>query len=314
MHTLGIDHNNFSSVFDQPLPNTILNLESSPFSAEATTLATKLLQWCELPQTLGIAHIDFQADALLRDELPHTLGIDHTFISMFDQSPSNTMSSLNLPDITYKVFRASLATFFNNTVETFKAKAQRASSMDVTSFLAKPSLKLRRSHTITSQNKIFEDFGFAQSSIPLGHLRIFIEVPDFVDTSIPTSLIQATQLHLIFGGTFRSSNLYFFQLHCYDLFCEICSFNPLLDEELVRVGGSYFDTYILFHFKPSLRIYFVDGTNEWLIGRAHRTNKFLFKLVKGTHCHNHLTTIHGFIYYHYLVLEPGASSFASNRN
>ena len=40
----------------------------------------------------------------------------------------------------------------------------------------------------------------------------------------------------------------------------------------------------------------------------------VLKLVKGTLHYNHLTTIHGLIYYCYLVLEPGESLYTSNRN
>ena len=54
--------------------------------------------------------------------------------------------------------------------------------MEVESYFDKTKLKGLHLHEITSHNKIFEDFGFAQSSIPLGHLRIFIGVPNFVDT------------------------------------------------------------------------------------------------------------------------------------
>ena len=87
--------------------------------------------------------------------------------------------------------------------------------MDVASFLAETRLKILHLHTITLRNKIFDDFGFAHFSISLEHLRIFIEIPDYVDTSIPTLILQATQPHLIFGATFKSSNLYTFRLHCF---------------------------------------------------------------------------------------------------
>ena len=169
-------------------------------------------------------------------------------------------------------------------------------------------------HTITLRNKIFEVFGFAQSSIPLGRLRIYIEVPDFADTSISIILLQAMQPRLILGATFKPSYLYLSHWHWSELYCEIRNLNPLLDKNLVTVGGSYLEICLLFCLKPPLRIYFVDKLNEWLVERAHGTNKFLLNLVKGTHRYIHFTTIYVLINYRYLVLQPRASPYASKRN
>ena len=96
-------------------------------------------------------------------------------------------------DVTQSILRATLGlgTLFNDPVEILKSKTHRASFVEVALFSAKTRPTIIHSYKITLQNKIFEDFGFAQSSITLEILRIFIEVPDFVDTSISTLLLQA---------------------------------------------------------------------------------------------------------------------------
>ena len=112
---------------------------------------------------------------------------DARFNQNFGQLLLNTFNRCNAlqalaSDIFQSNLRGILSTFFNNPVEIFKSTAYQASFVEVESYFFKTRLKGLNLHKITSQNKIFEDFGFAQPSIPLGHLRIFIEESDFVDT------------------------------------------------------------------------------------------------------------------------------------
>ena len=102
-------------------------------------------------------------------------------------------------------------------------------------------------------------------------------------------------------------------MNWYELFRELLNFNPLLEKKFVKMGSSYLEIWLLFCLKTPLQIHFVDKLNKWIIGRAHRTHKFLLKLVKG-HCYKHLITLYGLINYRYSVLEAGASPFAPNRN